>query len=276
MPVPARHQQIIEAVRAHCQHDARVSAALMYGSVPKGEADAFSDVEFYVFFRGGAAAELDIEDWLRSVEPPLACFENEYGTRVAIFDDLLRGEFHFVPDTEIERVSAWGSIERGGTPEAMLLWDGEGRLDASLRAIQRQLPTDATVQQTYDRFLNTFLLGCNVLQRGERARALDTLATVQRFLLQLARIREDSVDHWLTPSRAWELEASQDAQRRLADCTARLDDRKLRRAYGQCWTWSLELIDALAETRAVDRRARVVERTQRRVVDWLNPEAPGS
>ena len=42
-------QDMIERFRAFAQDDARIVAALMYGSFATGEADLFSDIEFAVF-----------------------------------------------------------------------------------------------------------------------------------------------------------------------------------------------------------------------------------
>jgi lincosamide nucleotidyltransferase len=79
--------------------------------------------------------------------------------------------------------------------------------------------------------LNWLLLGTNMLRRGEYARALDALSQVQRFLLWLARVRENAREHWLTPSRAAERDLSEATMRRFARCTADLDPRSLASAY---------------------------------------------
>jgi hypothetical protein len=49
--------------------------------------------------------------------------------------------------------------------------------------------------------LKKILLGMNVLRRGERARALEWLWYVQRYLLQLIRINERKTDRWVNPTK---------------------------------------------------------------------------
>lgn len=121
--------------------------------------------------------------------------------------------------------------------------------------LRRAELTSDTVQACYDRLLNWFLLGWSVLQRGERARALDALSYVHRFLLQLARVRENSLGHWLTPSRNLELELSAGSQARLRMRTADLSPGALESAYRQAWSWSQELVGALAASHSVDARS---------------------
>src|SRR5919205_2239592 len=93
---PLHQWDLIERTRALCQKDSRLVAALMYGSFVKGEGDQFSDIEFWLFVADEHLAQLSIEHWINQIEPTHLIVTNEYGTQVAVFTSLVRGEFHFV------------------------------------------------------------------------------------------------------------------------------------------------------------------------------------
>lgn len=250
-----RQLVLIDRVRELCARDERVVAALMYGSFIRGEGDAFSDIEFYVFGADAAIASLDREAWIRAIAPLRSCFVNEYGTTVAIFDDWIRGEFHFEPLAAIASVHAWPLAP--GDAAAMTILDRDGRLHDALAAAERprsQRPAAELARELSGRLLNWLLLGTHVLRRGEYARALDALSQVQRFLLWLARVREDARNHhWLTPSRAAEADLSAEIMARFARCTAPLDPVALAAAYEHAWHLARDLSqdarydDAIAE-----------------------------
>jgi len=237
-----RQLVLIDRVRELCAQDARVVSALMYGSFLRGEGDAFSDVEFYLFCSEAGLDGLDREAWLGEIAPLRACFENEFGTTVAIFDDWIRGEFHFEPLAAIARVRAWPLAP--GDAEAMRILDRDGRLRDALADAERPRPVRPTAElasELSNRLLNWLLLGTNVLRRGEYARALDALSQVQRFLLWLARLREGAREHWPTPSRAAERDLSAEALERFARCTAHLDPGALAAAYENAWHFGRDL-----------------------------------
>lgn len=97
-------EKLIDHVRTHSESDERVLAALMYGSFAKGEGDRFSDVEFYVFVADGDFESFDRYDWVSSLAPVACFFVNEFGTHVSIFEDLVRGEFHFERHSMVSQV----------------------------------------------------------------------------------------------------------------------------------------------------------------------------
>jgi len=266
-----RQEQLIGAVRARCEQDARVDAALMYGSFPKGEGDAYSDVEFYVDVADAERDDFDPEAWVDALEAPLACFVNEYGTRVAIFDDLVRGEFHFEPSSRAVQVARWEPIERPGDPERMVLLDRSGALTRALGTVERRTLGPEDVQAVYDRFLNWWLLGLQVLRRGERARAAGALDFARGFVLQLARAREGNVDHWLTPTRMFESELSREARLRYATCHADLTPGALEAAYRSALEWGLELA---TDVHGVDARKILAGKLHARLDEWF-PEPVG-
>ena len=237
-----RQLVLIDRVRELCVQDARVVSALMYGSFLRGEGDAFSDVEFYLFWSEAGLDGLDREAWLGQIAPLRTCFENEFGTTVAIFDDWIRGEFHFEPRGAIARVRSWPLTPEDA--EAMRILDRDGQLRDALADAARPRPvrpTEELASELSKRLLNWLLLGTNVLRRGEYVRALDALSNVQRFLLWLARLREGARTHWPTPSRAAERDLSAGALERFARCTAHLDPGALAVAYENAWRFARDL-----------------------------------
>ena len=238
----------------------------MYGSFPKGEGDAYSDVEFYVYLAEGELDGFDSEAWIEVLEAPLAFFTNEYGTRVAIFDDLVRGEFHFEQAARVTHVSEWSPVERPGDRAQMVLLDRTGALTRALASVERRPLRVSDIQDVYDRFLNWWLLGIHVLRRGERARAANALDLGRGFLLQLARAAEQSVDHWLAPTRMLESELSRGARARHARCHADLTAGALEAAYRRALEWSAELAEGLA---GIDARPLLSGRLRVRLDDWF-------
>lgn len=244
----------------------------MYGSFPKGEGDAYSDIEFYVYL-AGETEDFDAEAWVTGCEAPLAWFTNEFGTQVAIFGDLLRGEFHFEPAAKISAVAGWSSVERPGDREKMVLLDRTGALTRALEVVERASLGPAELQEVYDRLVNWWLLGVHVLRRGERARAAAALGFAQSFLAQLARASEGNVDHWLTPTRNFEHELSAHAQARFARCHADLTPGSLEAAYRRVLAWATELA---AKHDVIDARPVLARRLQERLDEWFPASSAGS
>lgn len=252
---------MIRRVEALCQADERVVAALMYGSFAKGEGDEFSDIEFWVFVRNDARPAFDVPAWIARVAPVAAVVIDEWGNTVALFSNLIRGEFHFEPEGKMAIVATWGWT--GETPplDGMRVVDRTGELRRHLetwRASVADVLSVANLQTIADRFLNVMIFGSNVLRRGGRARALDLLSFAHAYLLSMARGSELSIGHWSTPSRLVEKEISEPAYRRFSQCTATLDPGSLERAYAAAWAWGKELMEKLVAARGIASRPPLV------------------
>ena len=102
-----RQEVMIEKVRELCEEDERVVAVLMYGSFALTQGDRFSDIEFYLFFEDEALESLDEEAWVRQIAPLELYYANEFGNDTAIFENLVRDEFHFEPFSKVVLVDAW-------------------------------------------------------------------------------------------------------------------------------------------------------------------------
>src|SRR5690606_35989257 len=100
--------QMINTTKSIAQSDENVSAVLMYGSFTKNEGDQHSDIEFYIFLKN--KENFSSEKWVNQIHPVATYFTNEYGSEVAIFENMVRGEFHFLTTNEIGVVKSWEGI----------------------------------------------------------------------------------------------------------------------------------------------------------------------
>lgn len=204
-------ERLIARVRELCHADERLAAALTYGSFAQGQADAHSDIEFWLFFHTDAAAALDKQAWLDNVGPIRHTVVNESGAHVVFFPNLIRGEFHFAAASDITSVAAWPA--RGASTDRMLMLDRTGALRRVLDSMppQPRLPTTPDeIDELCGRFANWLLLAHHVAQRGELLRAADALSHTRRYLLWMARLAEQRTQHWLTPSRSAETDLPAD------------------------------------------------------------------
>ena len=131
-----QQEAMIKRVRRVCRGDERLVAAMMYGSFAQGEGDWLSDIEFILFFDDDALEDLDQEDWVARISPVELYFVNEYGNGTAIFDNLVRGEFHFDRASDIARIDeSWKEVGWWPRLEDALVLDRTGELTRRLELI---------------------------------------------------------------------------------------------------------------------------------------------
>ena len=251
-----QQEAMIERTRHVCREDERLVAAMMYGSFAQGEGDGLSDIEFILFFEDEEVEGLDQEEWVSRISPVGLYFVNEYGNGTAIFENLIRGEFHFDRASDIGRVVGESMRDADWLPslEDTLIFDRTGELTPRLRKIVGPSPERGTPEQmrfVCDCFVNWFLFGANLFARGELARSLDLLGIVRDRLLQMVRVLEGSTLHWFNSSKFLEREVSEPSYARYAACTARLDKDELQSAYLSAWAWGRELMSSLEERHGV-------------------------
>lgn len=260
-------EEMIARVREICQADEQVAGAWMYGSFTKGEGDRYSDIEFLIYLDDGAHAGFEPIPWLEQVAPVAVYFVNEFGVGTAIFENLIRGEFHFDRASDMPKIRELRQLSGFPGVEAMLIADRTGELREHLAAISGPGPErggDAESAQIWHFFLNWMLFGSYVLARGERARALELLWYAQRYLLRLARLVENQTRHWPTPSKSVEQELSEDTLQRFETCTASLRGSELEGAYRAAWAWGKELAGELAERWPFDLHPDLINKLERR------------
>ncbi|MET1074851.1 MAG: hypothetical protein ABWY11_19540 [Umezawaea sp.] len=193
--LPQEH--LIARVVDLCRTDDRLDAALQYGSFPQGSGDQHSDIEFWLF----TTAQIDPVQWCAQIAPITHHVRNEFGADVVFFAGLVRGEFHFAQD--VAQVSDWPA--RGAPVDRMIVLDRTGALRAALTEVPLH-PTLPTAAEVCGRFANWLVLAHHVRARGEALRTADTMSHVQRHLLWMTRLAENTTTHWLTPSRLAERE----------------------------------------------------------------------
>jgi lincosamide nucleotidyltransferase len=258
---------MIDAVRQICETDDRVVAAWMYGSFAWGEADAYSDIEFLIYLDDDAHEAFEPLPWLSEIVPVALTFVNEHGIQAVIFENLIRGEFHFERASDMPELRAYKGTAGFPAPEAMFIYDRTGELMEHLRSISGPGPERANAETAADlwhRFLNQMLFGVNVLARGERARALELLWFVQRHLLGMVRVVEGTTGHWLPPCRRAEQDLSPASYDRYVACTASLRGAELARAYAHAWTWGKELGRDLTIRFGIDLHGALVDQLDAR------------
>ena len=237
-----RQLQIIEKVVQSAERDANVSAVLMYGSFIRGEGDEHSDVEFYVFLND--KTDFDSRRWVNRIEKTSLFFTNEFGTEVAVFGNMIRGEFHFMPVTEIGIVKTWEGLTSFEFIDKMKLVDKDGRLTEILNAIEIARPnrnTPENIRWLAESLFNSLLWTKNLIRRGEQAHAAYAFGFVQKYFLWLVRIAENSTDHWESPTKGLENDISSDWYGKYQCIVPTVDNDILAEAFAFAVQYSEEL-----------------------------------
>lgn len=245
-----KQKELIANVKNLTESDERITACMMYGSFTKGEGDQYSDIEFYIFLKDSITSNFDSSNWLFDVAPYLMLYKNEYGTEVVIFDNLIRGEFHFLSEKDMNIIPSFKDSGYNPDTKAMLIYDETGQLENYLSEISGARPNRLTEENAnflLCNFSNLWLMGINVLKRGEYARSLELLSQLQKNTLQLIRMAEKNADNWLNMSKNLEKEISLENYKKFAKTTARLDKVELFEAYKNSLLLVMDLQSHLIE-----------------------------
>lgn len=221
-----KQEEMILMIRDKGIRDKRIDSILMYGSFTQSSGDRFSDIEFYIFVDDTYYEEFDTEKWISSAYPIYTHFFNEYGSEVVIFTNLIRGEFHFLPLSKMTIIKSFAIVGYFPDINSMCLYDKNGRLQKSLRALQDckiERQTTENVEFIFNNLLNAILFGINVFKRGEWARSLECLYYSQKYYLQLIRLLENKTEHWVNPFKGLEKEISASAYESYRKCTSNLE-----------------------------------------------------
>lgn len=256
-----RQKKMIAHLREACQEDKRILGALMFGSFTVGEGDAFSDIESAVFLQNDVFESFEQRAWLDAISPVAAYFLDDFGHHTALFENGVRGEFHFMRASDMPVISSWRGYRWFPSLEAAVLVDRTGELSQHARALVGGPPErgGATlVEGLALNLLNLMLLGANLLNRGEFARAWALLSKAHESLLKLVRLSEGTTAHLPTPARALEKDLPSTAYQRYITCTASAQPDALGSAYRESWKWSRELFETVAAPLRIALPATVI------------------
>lgn len=248
MPDEFPQPAMIARLKQICIADPHLQAAMLYGSFPLGEADAYSDIDCVLYFNETSLPEIDRRAWVSQIAPVLVFYHNQFNNWATVFDNLVRAEFHFNPLSKLSELSSLQGTIWFPSIEATVLVDKTGELTRHLVALTGTRPAHEnlqTLEYVTNDFCNWILFGLNVFARGEHARALEILHIVHDALLQLVRMHESQTGHWISPTRMLEVEISNQAYRRYQACTAALEPSALARAYQHTWEWGRSLLESL-------------------------------
>jgi lincosamide nucleotidyltransferase len=235
----------------------------MYGSFTKGEGDQYSDVEFYIFIKDDKFKKFQSRQWIADIAPYDLMFFNEYGTEVVIFSNLIRGEFHFLPESEIEVIKTFKPTGVFPDTESMFIYDTTGKLKPCLDDLGGDVPkrmTNENVNFAFNNFVNAWLMGINVLKRGELARSLEVLTYVQKYILHLLRIKERKVERWLNYTKNLENDLNTESYEEYSLITSKLQKDDLESAYTHALMAAEKLIKELRHSYVFEVDLRLINK----------------
>ncbi|WP_291064759.1 MULTISPECIES: aminoglycoside 6-adenylyltransferase [unclassified Empedobacter] len=238
--------QMIDTTKSIAQKDENVSAVLMYGSFTKNEGDQYSDIEFYIFLKN--KENFSAEKWVNQIYPTALYFTNEYGSEVAIFENLIRGEFHFLTVNEIDIIKSWEGFVSFSDFDQMNLIDKDGLLIETLNQIKIKSPeriTNENILFLSQSLLNVLLTTNNLIKRQEYAHAYQSLSNVQKYLLWLIRIATNQTNHWESPTKSLEKDIDKYWYSEFKLTTSDLGKENLKIAFQNSWNLSKKLFEEL-------------------------------
>ncbi|MCW4453077.1 lincosamide nucleotidyltransferase Lnu(H) [Kaistella sp. BT6-1-3] len=238
--------QMIDKTKYIAQQDENVSAVFMYGSFTKNEGDKYSDIEFYIFLKN--KENFSTEKWVNQIHPLALYFTNEYGSEVAIFENMVRGEFHFLKTEEIEIIKSWDGIVEFSDFDQMNLTDKDGLLTKTLNQIKTKSPeriTNENILWLSQSLLNVVLTTSNLIKREEFAHAHHSLSNVQKYLLWLIRARTSKTQHWESPTKSLEKDIDTIWYSEYKKVTSDLNPKNIVLAFENSLNLSEKLFDEL-------------------------------
>ena len=238
--------QMIDKTKSIAQNDKNISAVFMYGSFTKNEGDKYSDIEFYIFLK-------DKENFfffflVRQIHPLALYFTNEYGNEVAIFENMIRGEFHFLTNDQMEVIKSWDGLVEFSDFDKMILVDKEDLLTNTLKEIKTKIPDRTTSENTLwlsQSLLNVLLTTSNLIKRQEFAHAYQSLSNTQKYLLWLIRIETSQTKHWESPTKSLEKDIAPEWYSLFQQTTSRLDPTDIKTAFKKSLILTEKLFDNL-------------------------------
>ena len=161
-------------------------------------------------------------------------FTNEFGIEVAVFDNLIRGEFHFLPVEQIGVIRTWEGLTSFRYYQKMMLMDKEGLLAEQLAPIRKETPpfgAPEAVRWMAESAVNHLLMVRGLIARGEWVHAQQNFQYIQKHLLWLIRVTVGAFDHWEGPSKKAEEDLPRIWYDRYVACVPSARAESLRSCY---------------------------------------------
>lgn len=237
---------MIDKTKSIAQNDKNVSAVFMYGSFTKNEGDKYSDIEFYIFLND--KENFLAENWVSQIHSLALYFTNEYRSEVAIFENMVRGEFHFLTTKEMVVIKSWDGLVEFSDFDKMVLVDKEGLLTNTLKQIKTKVPdrtATTNILWLSQSLLNALLITNNLIKRQEFAHAYQSLSNVQKYLLWLIRIETSQTKHWESPTKSLEKDIDQNWYSLFQQTTSELNPTDIKTAFKKSLELSRKLFDNL-------------------------------
>ena len=252
--------QMIDKTKSISQNDKNISAVFMYGSFTKNEGDKYSDIEFYIFLKDNK--NFLAEKWVSQIHPLALYFSNEYGSEVAIFENMVRGEFHFLTTKEMNVIKSWEGLVEFSDFDKMILVDKENLLASTLKQIKTKAPdrtTSDNVLWISQSLLNVLLTTSNLIKRQKYAHAYQSLANVQKYLLWLIRIETGQIKHWESPTKSLEKDIDQNWYSLFQQTTSELNPTAIKGAFKNSLELTHKLFDSLNAEVGLKKLLRRIE-----------------
>ncbi len=197
---------------------------------------------------------------------------NEFGTHVAIFKSLIRGEFHFLPVSQIEIIKSWSGLISFEYYEQMSLVDKDGKLVAVLNTITKVRPSRNTPESIVwiaNSLINGLLFTRNLLLRKEIAHAHQSFFYLHKYILWLIRISVDSTAHWESPTKKTEQDFPLIWYGKYMACVPALDEADLAISFQACTQLCDELFNRLQVSDSLIEILKQIETTSKSITNTL-------
>lgn len=260
-----RQLAMINQVKESSLLDPNISSVFMYGSFIKGEGDKYSDIEFYIFLTD--EKNFDEKHWVAQLGKVDLFFQNEFGTKVAIYDDLIRAEFHFFDVKEIGIIKSWEGLVSFEHKEKMIQVDKDGLLKNTLESISVISPTrnsKESIQWLAQSLVNSLVYTSHLIGRKEWAHAHMTFSYIQKFTLWLMRVEALAFDHWESPSKSIEKDIPKMMYEKYVKICPPLDPNAITTSFRD----SVEIADELLSILKVNHEiALILEKVRKGIGD---------
>jgi predicted nucleotidyltransferase len=241
LPGTLQHQRILRSIVSYYENDPRILAVIVFGSLGRGNWDAFSDLDMDVVVMD--EVEIDIEMELMRLGDSLAAIDEHiamlipYGDEAdVVFESLMELSIRYHPL----------SSTKPAILDSMLLLSG--RIERSVienAGLANQEPDDEPLGRELDRCVRYALEVDSALQRAYLWSAIELLHYVRKSLMKLfARSHQGERDY-----QFFQKEADERLQVRLGSTLPGYDLKSAQKSLAQCLDILKHDLEALTEGR---------------------------